>query len=662
MGWFNDYGPGAAEAEFGYYMSKYPAHRDPFDGHYVAGTRKCSRCSTFKTKKDFTIEQANKPASVRICKQCAKSAPNPQAIKRKAAVVCDDDAEDDDEEDEAELLLLDVEAILEGPHAWHGYYTIQKASDSEAALRQLTVEKLKMRCEELGLHKTGAKQDLVNRIVETHKCRVQASRLPAPLLEAYTAAKAAEKAEVAARCAEARAEKAMADQAAVAATDAVAHESSAAPSASAGAPSASASASASAGVPDPDDDEGHAEDDSAPRKGVKKMNVSLTLTRKEGGPLGFALDNNHVTAVTAGGAAAAAGTLVGDIVVEVNGKDTGMASFASLLPKNPSLPLKLKVLRYVKDESAKRPKTAEGRAELLASTESARAAEARAAAVQAAAYAAAAQAACDAARAAPEALAAKAQAEAATLAKRAEKEEAARRAREECERVKQQRRAAEEAAKEKAVAEQRAEAERAAARAAERAAERAAAERQERAAERAAAERQAELHRLRVLAEQEWHEAAAAACATGAPLPARPDITAFETPAEVAARRLREDRAAAERVRQRQAEARAAAERAVARASPRPATASADAVRPPAYDVRVGYPRPTPSAYPAPSAHPAPYAYPASYPHPATASRANQMAPPSGRSSKDPCVCTECGKRLKTAAGMLDHRKAVHTK
>ena len=126
---------------------------------------------------------------------------------------------------------------------------------------------------------------------------------------------------------------------------------------------------------------------------------------------------------------------MGDIVVEMNGKDTGMASFASLLPKNPSLPLKLKVLRYVKDESAKRPKTAEGRAELRASVEAARAAEARAAAVQAAAHAAAAQAACDAARAAPEAQAAKAQAEAATLAKRAEKEEAARRAREECERA-----------------------------------------------------------------------------------------------------------------------------------------------------------------------------------------------------------------------------------
>lgn len=339
MGWWNDYGPGAAEAEFDHYMSKYPAHRDPFDGHYVTGTRKCSRCSTFKTKKDFTIEQANKSAAVRICKQCAKSAPNPQAIKRKAAVVCDDDAEDDDEEDEAELLLLDVEAILEGPHA-HGYYTIKKAGDSEAALRQLTVEKLKMRCEELGLHKTGAKQDLVNRVVETHKCRVRGSRLPAPFLEAYTAAKAAEKAEVAARCAEARAEKAVADQAAAAAPDAVVHESSAAASASAGAPSASASASASvsasAGVTDPDDDEGHAEDDSAPRKGVKKINVSLTLTRKEGGPLGFALDNNHVTAVTAGGAAAAAGVVVGDIVVEMNGKDTGMASFASLLPKNPS--------------------------------------------------------------------------------------------------------------------------------------------------------------------------------------------------------------------------------------------------------------------------------------------------------------------------------------
>ena len=29
-------------------------------------------------------------------------------------------------------------------------------------------------------------------------------------------------------------------------------------------------------------------------------------------------------------------------------------------------------------------------------------------------------------------------------------------------------------------------------------------------------------------------------------------------------------------------------------------------------------------------------------------------------SNRDPCVCTVCNKRLKTPAGMLDHRLAVH--
>jgi hypothetical protein len=39
-------------------------------GHYAPGTRKCSVCQEFKTKKDFNAEEAAKPASKRCCYAC----------------------------------------------------------------------------------------------------------------------------------------------------------------------------------------------------------------------------------------------------------------------------------------------------------------------------------------------------------------------------------------------------------------------------------------------------------------------------------------------------------------------------------------------------------------------------------------------------------------
>ena len=111
---------------------------------------------------------------------------------------------------------------------------------------------------------------------------------------------------------------------------------------------------------DEDEDEKAADDDddddsAIPTADLKKKYVTLTLVRKDDS-LGLSLDNNHVTAVKPGGAAAEAGMLVGDIIVEVMGKDCNIEPFGSLLPKNKSLPVKLKAMRFVKDDGVKKPK------------------------------------------------------------------------------------------------------------------------------------------------------------------------------------------------------------------------------------------------------------------------------------------------------------------
>tara|TARA_B110001452_G_scaffold225920_1_gene200094 strand:- start:959 stop:1528 length:570 start_codon:yes stop_codon:yes gene_type:complete len=81
---------------------------------------------------------------------------------------------------------------------------------------------------------------------------------------------------------------------------------------------------------------------------LTKLTVSLVRKGKEGS-LGFALSDvgSFITAVTKGGLAAKAGVQVGDKVTEVNGKDCGMASFATLLPKDKAQPIKLRLSRPV---------------------------------------------------------------------------------------------------------------------------------------------------------------------------------------------------------------------------------------------------------------------------------------------------------------------------
>jgi hypothetical protein len=74
---------------------------------------------------------------------------------------------------------------------------------------------------------------------------------------------------------------------------------------------------------------------------------SATLQRI-GGSLGVALDSdNGITAVHAEGAGAKAGLQVGDMVTEVNGKATHMATFGSLLPHDKAQPVKLRLKRFV---------------------------------------------------------------------------------------------------------------------------------------------------------------------------------------------------------------------------------------------------------------------------------------------------------------------------
>ena len=87
-------------------------------------------------------------------------------------------------------------------------------------------------------------------------------------------------------------------------------------------------------------------------KKVKNKNLTVTLERK-GGTLGIAMAGNEVTAVHKATPAFEAGLLVGDVVREVNGKDTGLEPFASLIPKDKTKPIKLRIVRVVEvDEEA----------------------------------------------------------------------------------------------------------------------------------------------------------------------------------------------------------------------------------------------------------------------------------------------------------------------
>eukprot|EP00457_Paulinella_chromatophora_P005201 gb/GEZN01005215.1/.p1 GENE.gb/GEZN01005215.1/~~gb/GEZN01005215.1/.p1 ORF type:complete len:411 (-),score=54.10 gb/GEZN01005215.1/:585-1817(-) len=76
MGWFDDnhWAGDGAEEGLDYMAYSADAHRN-YDGHFEAGTRKCSRCNKYKTKKDFNKEQAKKSAARRICNDCGAPLP-----------------------------------------------------------------------------------------------------------------------------------------------------------------------------------------------------------------------------------------------------------------------------------------------------------------------------------------------------------------------------------------------------------------------------------------------------------------------------------------------------------------------------------------------------------------------------------------------------------
>jgi len=94
-----------------------------------------------------------------------------------------------------------------------------------------------------------------------------------------------------------------------------------------------------------DDDDDDLEEDAAAAKKTKKKAFTVTLSRA-GGSLGIAMNGNYVTAVHEGGAAATEGSIkVGDIVVEVNGKDTGLNTFAKLIPADKEKPIKMRLIR-----------------------------------------------------------------------------------------------------------------------------------------------------------------------------------------------------------------------------------------------------------------------------------------------------------------------------
>ena len=85
----------------------------------------------------------------------------------------------------------------------------------------------------------------------------------------------------------------------------------------------------------------------------KRKALSATLKRIDGGSLGMSMDGLYVTAIAEGGVAATEGTIrVGDMVTEVNGKDTGVNGFACLLPKDKNAPIKLRLMRLITMEEA----------------------------------------------------------------------------------------------------------------------------------------------------------------------------------------------------------------------------------------------------------------------------------------------------------------------
>ena len=61
------------------------AFYDAGSQRFEKGTRKCSACCAYKKAKDFSKDEAARPAARRLCKSCAQSAPPKPAPKRKSA-------------------------------------------------------------------------------------------------------------------------------------------------------------------------------------------------------------------------------------------------------------------------------------------------------------------------------------------------------------------------------------------------------------------------------------------------------------------------------------------------------------------------------------------------------------------------------------------------
>jgi len=126
------------------------------------------------------------------------------------------------------------------------------------------------------------------------------------------------------------------------------------------------------------DEDGADEDDELPAAEMKKMkkrNVTMTLERIDGS-LGIAVAGNQVTAVHKNGAGEAAGLEIGDLITEVNGKDTHLDSFGSLLPKDKTKPIKLRVVRLFEIDPEAEAEAKAERAAKKAEREAARAAAA----------------------------------------------------------------------------------------------------------------------------------------------------------------------------------------------------------------------------------------------------------------------------------------------
>ena len=71
MGYFADYMDVPDDA-----YPQVPDHIDIFTGNFKLGTRKCSKCKTYKTRQDFNGEEEKKSAARRICSGCGPPMPS----------------------------------------------------------------------------------------------------------------------------------------------------------------------------------------------------------------------------------------------------------------------------------------------------------------------------------------------------------------------------------------------------------------------------------------------------------------------------------------------------------------------------------------------------------------------------------------------------------